>query len=145
MAAADPFMPHDRQLRFIFAEQYAISKTAVTDIDWGLFDLDWTIESLQASILQLVESGSSVYIGVTLSPIWRWELSRSHETVKPHAQFYQKMFVLAFDHASCIAVVEELLIDRCRPFAGTALLNHKHYVPGPLRYYGGLFLYVCVR
>ena len=145
MADADPFMPHDRQLRFIFVEQYQISQTAIIDIDWGLFDLDWTMESLQALVLQLVESGKSVYIGVTLSPIWRWELSRSHETVKPHADVYQKMFVLAFDHVACISVVEELLIDNCRAVVDTAVLNAKRYVPGQLRYYGGLFLYVCVR
>ena len=138
-------MPHDRQLRFIFVEQHEIATTSVKAIDWGLFDLDWTIGSLQASILDLVESGSSVYVGVTLSPIWRWELSRSKETMKPHADFYEKMFPLAFDHASCMQVLEELLIDRCRPLACNALLNHKHYVPGPLRNYGGLFLYVCIR
>ena len=138
-------MPHNRQLRFIFVEQHEIAKTSVKDIDWGLFDLDWTIESLQSSILDLVEKGSSVYIGVTLSPIWRWELSRLHETMKHHAASYDKMFVLAFDHASCMQTVEELLIDRCRPLACNALINHIHYVPGPLRNYGGLFLYVCIR
>ena len=72
MADVAPFMPHAQQLRFIFVEQHEIAKTSVTAIDWGLFDLDWNMGSLQAKIESLVDAGNETYITAAVGGIWHW-------------------------------------------------------------------------
>ena len=56
-------------------------------------DIGQTRQRFQTYLYQL---DKSIYIGVTESPIWRWELCRDHTDtdMKAHGDHYEKMFVL---------------------------------------------------
>ena len=137
-------MPRDRQQRYVESEQLVISNYDVKNTSWKLFNLDWTLASLKQTVLKQVSGDKAGYIGATQSPSWRHELCRDHETMRPHSDHYDKMFVLTVDVAACVEVLEELLIELCEATASSRILNDVVYHRGSLPEHGHLFLYLCV-
>ena len=141
-----PFFSIAKCDRFREYASVAVSASGTSDISWEYWNDDWSMDALQGVIKELSLT-KSVYIGVTESPIWRWDYCRSHgETeMKAHSDHYDAMYVLCVDCTECIQVVEELLLQQSRlhPDVCMKILNDPVYRPGPLNRNGVLYLYVC--
>lgn len=148
MRTDSPFFSIAKCQRFKEYAEVAVSAAGVEDISWRLWDAEWTLDKLDNVFKHICTNlDKSIYIGVTESPIWRWELCRDHTDtdMKAHGDHYEKMFVLCVDCRDCIQVLEEHLLERLRtvPEVCRKILNDPVYRPGPLNRRGVLFLYVC--
>ena len=114
----------------------AVSAAGVEDISWRLWDADWTLDKLDNVFKHICTNlDKSIYIGVTESPIWRWELCRDHTDtdMKAHRDHCENVFVLCVDCRDCIQVLEEHLLEHVRTVPGVSrnILSDPVYRPGP--------------
>ena len=143
---SSPFFTIAKCERFREYASVAISSAGVAGISWKHWNADWTMDALLGVIKEIAES-KSVYIGVTESPIWRWELCRDHTDtdMKAHRGHYEKKPVLCVDCRDCIQVFEEHILGQLRtaPRVPKGIPNDPVYRPGPWNRSGVLYLYDC--
>ncbi len=100
---------------------------------------------------------TSVYVGVTESPAWRWHSCHGHnapdrsdgypeyEGMVAHEHKFDRMFVLLVDYGEPTCHMEEWAIEILQGSEfGSKSANSEIYHRGPVRDDGKYFLYACV-
>ena len=118
-------------------------------IDWSFLTVDWEWAAIKttATMFTLDDYTESIYVGITMSPIWRFRLCEDHwnEEFVPHYFKYDRMVVLVLERIEAIIEMESMLVDEIRMHAeGFKLQNKTNYVTGPIRSKIA-FLYLCLK
>ena len=118
-------------------------------IDWSRFLVDWVWQEIKDVVQGIAKSRvvTGIYVGVTSCPWWRYEGCRQYQEHEflPHADRFDRMFMVCVDRFEAVHVMEECLIEMLFDSNDSwKVKNNRKYSKGPVT--GNfLFLYCCVN
>ena len=122
--------------------------TPYSAIDWSRFQAEFNMGALEDIVVNIAESTSRNYVGVTESPAWRWTDCRRHETMIPHVERgFTTMYVLHANIGKHITMIEEHLCDVVKEECFRYRYrneNGRRYVKGPIVDHAMYVLYMVV-
>ena len=138
----------DRDTRRAMEEPHG-RKIASDEISWHYYLADWDMESIYQtiSVILSLPSVRSVYVGITESPIWRWQLCDRHhnDDFRAHKyNGYSRMYIITCERTEPIIAMEEMTVEFAKASRWSdKVRNSSRYVSGPVNAQSVMFLYCC--